>query len=289
MADATPVVSIGMPVYNCESTVALSIRSVQKQTFTDWELIVIDDGSSDRTADVVLSFRDPRIRLIADGTNRRLAKRLNEAVALARGKFFARMDGDDVAFPHRLESQLRFLRDHPNVDLLGGQHIVFRGDGEFLGIIRQVSDHDSICGSLISGFTLSHPTWFGERGWFLKHPYNVSCRRAQDRELLLRAHRDSRFAALEEYIHGYREDGVYLSKTMAARLAFLKYGASDMLRHREYARVSVFAAIQVAKMAFDAAAVASGLKYKMLRHRALPAPVEVRRQWEEVWKEISEN
>ncbi len=99
-----PLISIAMPVYNCETTVAASLRSILLQSYPRWELLVIDDGSTDATLEIVRGFQDPRIRIVADGEHRLLPCRLNQAIAMARGQFFARMDGDDIAYPARWNS-----------------------------------------------------------------------------------------------------------------------------------------------------------------------------------------
>jgi glycosyltransferase involved in cell wall biosynthesis len=276
-----------MPVYNCEGTIALAIKSVQKQTLDSWELIVIDDGSSDKTLELIRGIRDPRIRLFADGQNRHLPARLNQAVAAARGKYFARMDGDDISFPVRFEKQTRFLVDHPETDLLGGQHIVFRGNGELVGTLRTVLDHESICGTWWSGFNLSHPTWIGPIGWFRQNPYNEQAARSQDRELLLATHRFSRFAAVPDYVYGHRVEEVSLSKTFPARLSYLKAGWRNRTVHHEYLMALAVATAEIGKIGVDAIAVWTGLNYRLLRHRARPASPEARRIWEEAWAEIT--
>ena len=109
-----------MPVFNCASTIAQAISSILNQTFKEWELLIIDDGSIDNTLKIALSFDDPRITVTKGTGNQRIAKRLNELACTAKGKFFARMDGDDIAYPRRLQSQLEYLQSHPEVDLVGG-------------------------------------------------------------------------------------------------------------------------------------------------------------------------
>ena len=128
-----PAISIGMPVRNSASTVARTIRSVLAQSFSDWELIVIDDGSTDGTVNVVRQFADRRIRLVAGDENRGLPARLNEAIRLSASEVLARMDGDDVMYPERLRLQYEFLRENQEVDLVGGSIMVFRGNGIPLG------------------------------------------------------------------------------------------------------------------------------------------------------------
>src|ERR1700684_499695 len=100
-----PLVSIGMPVYDCEKTIAVSLRSILNQTFTEWELIIIDDGSQDGTLARAREFDDPRIRIVDGQRNLGLPARLNQAVHLSGGTYFARMDGDDIAYPERIEKQ----------------------------------------------------------------------------------------------------------------------------------------------------------------------------------------
>ncbi len=127
-----PLVSIGMPILNCEKTLKVAVRSVLNQTYSHWELLLIDDGSEDQTLNIALSFKDPRIRVIADGLNQKLQRRLNQAISLSEGKYFARMDGDDIAYPERLKYQVEYLEEHPEIDLLGTKYLVFDGEGKFL-------------------------------------------------------------------------------------------------------------------------------------------------------------
>ena len=91
---------------DASATVLDTIRSLQWQTLSDWELVLFDDGSTDDSVGVVQSISDKRIRLQRDGQRKGLAARLNEAVALARGRFIARIDADDICFPARLEKQV---------------------------------------------------------------------------------------------------------------------------------------------------------------------------------------
>lgn len=109
-----PRVSVLMGAYNCADTVEKSIRSIQEQTMSDWELIVCDDGSSDGTLDILkrAACGDPRIRIISNECNRGLSYTLNRCIADATGEYCARMDGDDVCDPERFEKQIAFLERH---------------------------------------------------------------------------------------------------------------------------------------------------------------------------------
>ena len=90
---------------------------------------------------------------------------MNETILLSAGKYFARMDGDDVAYPERLERQVRYLERHPQVDLLGTGILVFKADGNALGTRRIWRRHEEICRRPSAGFYLPHPTWMGKTGY----------------------------------------------------------------------------------------------------------------------------
>src|ERR1700747_664207 len=119
-----PLVSVGMPVLNCERTLEVAIRSILQQTYENWQMVLVDDGSKDRTVEIARSFTDERSRVIADGFHRGLSARLNQAIILSMGEYFARMDGDDVSYPQRFDAQVRYLEEHPRVDLLGAGILV---------------------------------------------------------------------------------------------------------------------------------------------------------------------
>ena len=156
---AQPLVSIGMAVHNSEATLASAIQSLMNQTYTNWELLLADDGSSDNSLAIARSFNDPRIRIFTDGENRGLAKRLNELVAVARGELFARMDADDIAYPERFARQVAILTANPVVDLLGTSAIVFNGLGEPVSLMRCRQTLVEFCRRPWNGFNvLIHPT-----------------------------------------------------------------------------------------------------------------------------------
>jgi glycosyltransferase involved in cell wall biosynthesis len=113
-----PLVSVVLPTYNCPKYVASAIESVLSQSFRDFELLVIDDGSTDETPDVVNQYVDPRVRVVTQ-SNAGLATTLNRGIELAAGSFIARMDQDDWSFPHRLARQVEYLMARPDCALVG--------------------------------------------------------------------------------------------------------------------------------------------------------------------------
>jgi len=111
-------VSVVMSVYNGERYLAEAIESILGQTFTDFEFIIINDGSTDGTAGILRSYDDPRLRIV-EQTNIGLTRSLNRGISLARGEYIARMDDDDVALPERLTQHVAFLDTHPRVGVVG--------------------------------------------------------------------------------------------------------------------------------------------------------------------------
>lgn len=129
---ARPAVTVLMPVYNGERYVGAAVESVLRQTWDDFEFVVIDDGSEDRTREVVGSFDDARIRFVKNDVNVGLTKSLNRGLALSRGEFVARQDADDLSHPARLAEQVAFLREHTDVALVGTQARVVDERGRVL-------------------------------------------------------------------------------------------------------------------------------------------------------------
>lgn len=118
-AGATPRVTVLLPVFNGRRFLAQAIESVLRQSFGDFELLIINDGSLDESREIVLSFDDPRIKLVDNGANLGLVASLNKGIDLARGEYLARMDQDDICMPERLARQVAFLDVHPQVSILG--------------------------------------------------------------------------------------------------------------------------------------------------------------------------
>lgn len=283
-----PLVSIGMPVRGNASTILPAITSLLNQTYRHWELLLIDDGSPQPLGANLSDVHDDRIRIIRHQESRGLATRLNEAIALANGKFFARMDGDDICFPDRLERQVSFLKNRPDVDLLGTRVVVFNDEGSVVGTLPSSEEHDSICASPWRTFiALAHPTWMGKTEWFRRHRYDPVYQKSQDREILLRSYRSSRFACLPDYLLGYRQDHLSFNKILWTRLYVCRALCRQSLVQRDV-RLLCGAGLQVAKLAWDSVALTSGLKYRLWKHRARPVPEDVEGQWRRVWGELSQ-
>ena len=278
-----PLVSIGMSVFNCEQTLSTAVQSILNQTYANWELIIIDDGSKDQTLAIAKSFRDPRIKVINDGQNQRLPMRLNQSIALSRGKYFARMDGDDVSYPERLQRQVEYLEQHPEIDLLGTACVNFDRDGRATGTIPWKHSHSEICARPWVGFPLQHPTWMGKLDWFKKFQYRPDAIGMEDYEMMLRTYQTSRFAALPEILLGYRVTSLSLKKILVSRYHLCISLIQKALTDRKWIFVyGVF--LQIAKLLVEIVIVPTGLGLKLMKHR-LGAPVQASdmARWQQTW------
>ncbi len=202
---ACPLVTVAMPIYNAGKYLRLAVLSIVKQTFTDWELLIIDDGSTDNALLDIADIADARIRIYRDGVNKGLAARLNECIDLARGKYLARMDQDDVSYPERLVRQMTALQNDPALDLVATRAITIDENDQATGLFPHAISHEEICDKPWRGFYFPHPSWMGKTAWFRKFRYaEPGPYFCEDQELLLRSYIDSRFATLDEILFAYR-------------------------------------------------------------------------------------
>jgi hypothetical protein len=194
------------------------------------------------------------------------------------------MDGDDICYPRRLETQLAFLRENPDVDVVGAGSMVFMSDGTARGPRSRPGGHEELTANpLLKGIPLAHPTWMGRRSWFLRFPYDSRARGCEDWEVLLRAHTSSRYASLPDVLLGYREDRIKLRRSIDARLHevifLLRYG----VRHRRLLPSVIGSAAELAKGIRDAVAVLVRRQDLVLvRRNRVPSPTEIA-TWKAMW------
>jgi len=276
-----PLVSVGLSVFNGANGLAAAIRSLLAQTYPGIEILVVDDGSTDASVAIASAFTDPRVRVVVDGERRGLAARLNQAVQLAQGKYFARMDHDDLAFPERLAKQVSFLEAHPEVDLVAAGALVFTSDGRAVGKIPVKRTHEAICARPWAGFYLPHPTWMGRRDWFARHGYDNRFNGAEDQHLLFRTWRTSRFACLDETLLAYREDRRTLRKMLARRYAFLRAIGSAALASNDFNALGRCLAMQCLKVAGDVLNI--GFGWQRARNPLQELDSDTRQSWSRLW------
>jgi len=147
-----------LSTYNDARFLAQSVQSILDQSFRDFELVVVDDGSADDTAEVLAGFRDPRLRVLRNDRNLGLAVSLNRGIAMARGKYIARQDADTVSAPNRLELQVNYLERHPHVIVMGSNVMATDEAGNAQGIWALPSTDIAIKWTLLFRTPLIHPT-----------------------------------------------------------------------------------------------------------------------------------
>jgi hypothetical protein len=204
---AAPRVSVVLPVWNGERFLARAIESVLLQTFDSLELLLIDDGSTDGTAEIARSFaeRDPRV-IILTREHRGVVDALNAGIAAARGEYIARMDADDVSFPSRLEKQIEFLDSRPDCVAVGSAVEIIDEIGEHVGTKTFAESHDDIESDLIGGTSaIAHPTVLARRDALIAvGGYELDRYPSEDYDLWIRLVDKGHLANLREPLLAYR-------------------------------------------------------------------------------------
>ena len=183
------MLSVLMSVYNGEAYLRQAIDSILNQTYQDFEFIIVNDGSTDSSRDIILSYKDPRIRMIDNQHNMGLTKSLNRGLEKAKGKFIARMDADDISLPDRFSTQINIMQASKNVDICGAAMQIIDGNGNIIGRMgpKNIVDSDLPASILDNSTCLLHPTIMMKRSALEEvGGYNPDIRYAQDFDLWAR-------------------------------------------------------------------------------------------------------
>ena len=199
-----PRVTVLMPVFNGEEFLQEAVESILCQTFPDFELLIINDGSTDGSREILIRLSDPRIRLIHNERNMGLIATLNHGMGLARGEYIARMDCDDVSRPERLAKQVDFLDQNPEVGICGAWFRKF-GPGTNK-VVRWETEPVAVRASMLFSCTLPHPTVMLRKALFAAHDllYDAAYPHAEDYDLWSRALNFMQAANLPEVLLDYR-------------------------------------------------------------------------------------
>jgi len=176
-------VTVLMPVYNAEPYLKEAIESILHQTYSDFEFLIINDGSTDSSKDIILSYHDSRIRYIENESNMKLIATLNKGIGLAKGKYIVRMDADDISLPERLKLLYGFMESHPNVGLCGSWFENFSKKGN-TGSVKYTTDDSTIRLKQLHQIHLSHGTCIFRTDALKKHQlcFNPEYIHAEDYE-----------------------------------------------------------------------------------------------------------
>ncbi|MDZ7339511.1 MAG: glycosyltransferase [candidate division KSB1 bacterium] len=204
-SSASPKVSIIMPAYNAERYVSEAIESILGQTFGDFELIVIDDGSTDNTRQVISQYHDPRIVFCANEVNLGLTESLNRGLRRAKGEYIARQDADDVSKRDRLERQVQFLDANPDIALVGSSWFTIDPAGRGLSVRQVPQDPKSIAENLLVSLVITHATvMFRKESVLVVGGYRKEAGSAEDLDLWLRLAERFKIANLHEPLYSVR-------------------------------------------------------------------------------------
>lgn len=249
----SPRVSVVIPVYNRAHYVRTAIDSILAQTFTDFELLVIDDGSSDNTCDVVHSYADPRVQLIRNEENLGIPVTRNRGLALARGEYMAILDSDDYAYPKRLAKQVAFLDAHPDHVVVGAWAAWMDSDGQPLKKVkRRPVNAEDAAATLIFRSCLQQSAVMGRTEVLRRYGYREDFDMSSDFELWVRLAEHHKIANLAEPLVSYRVHGGRTTRQKATRVVErqraifryqldelgLSYDEKDLERHLQLPRMS---------------------------------------------------
>lgn len=196
-------VSVIMSVYNSEEYIREAIESILNQTFKNFEFIIIDDASTDFSYEIIKSYKDNRIIAIHNSDNIGLTKNLNKGLKIARGKYIARMDADDISLPWRLEKQVNYMEKHNDIALISCSFFLF-GNETGKRIIKL--SESQIKAYLLFNSVLPHPGFMFRRSLNVKYniQYNEKLRYAQDYDFQVKVSRKFKIACLAEPLIQYR-------------------------------------------------------------------------------------
>lgn len=236
-----PEVSIILPVYNAERYISEAIKSILQQTFTNFELIIINDGSADSSAEIIKknSLLDQRIKFYSR-ENQGLVATLNEAISIAKGNYIARMDSDDISSLDRIAVQLEYLRTHPEIDLVSSAFVPFNKMSELLEPIKHPSNPLLIQFLLSFCSPICHPAVFARMEVLknCKYRYDVA---AEDHELWCRVSNTYVISNQNNVLLRYRlhEASITAKNKKRIRISTMRYGVLHFIKHyKKFARLT---------------------------------------------------
>jgi glycosyltransferase involved in cell wall biosynthesis len=208
-----PLISVLMSTCNDAPFLRMAIDSILGQTFTDFEFIIINDASTDDTPAILDSFHDPRIIRLDNSTNLKLPASLNLGLAIAQGKYIARMDSDDVSNQERLEKQFQFMEEHPDIGVLSTAYRVVNQNMEYVTTWTLPQTHNELMLRMLFSSPALHGSALIRKDKLKKvHGYNAAYARKQDIELWTRMCKVTRFLSLPDALYQYRVRSDYKEK-----------------------------------------------------------------------------
>jgi glycosyltransferase involved in cell wall biosynthesis len=200
-----PAVSVLLPVFNAEKFLRKTIESLLEQTFRDFEIVAIDDGSTDGSRQILDQCTDPRLRVIHNERNLGLIETLNRGIGFCAGEYVARMDADDVAMPTRLERQYQFMQAHDDVILVGSYRLAIdENDNLVQSFNRPATDAPIIRWKLLTGNFITHPTVMIRKSALHGELFEARYKHSEDYAAWLKLLKHGEFAIIPEPLLKYR-------------------------------------------------------------------------------------
>lgn len=200
-----PLVSVILATYNDQKYIRQAVNSILFQKLEDLELIIVDDASTDNTKNILEDIKknDSRVKVYRNNNNRGLPYSLNRALHYAKGKYIARMDGDDISLPNRLQKQYNYMEEHKEVGICG---TLYKRIGHSSGVCAIENDSEFIKAMLIYYSPLGHSTWFIRKSFLDMYNlrYNLKFKSSQDYEFLYRVKDLTNYACIQEILLLYR-------------------------------------------------------------------------------------
>ncbi len=227
----SPAISVLMPVYNGALYLREAIDSILQQSFTDFEFLIINDGSTDGSEKIIRSYQDPRIRLVNNEVNIKLIATLNKGIALCKGKYIARMDADDISMPERLEKQYHFMEQNQSIGICGTLYKSF-AENITVGVCRYAETHEDICFKQLYQIQVSHGTVLLRTETLKKYEliFDANYPHAEDYDFFTRASRVTRLHNLQFVGYLVRQHELEVSKKYRSD----QIANSNIIRHREF-------------------------------------------------------
>lgn len=226
MSRDMPRVSVLMSVHNGAGYVEAAIDSVLSQSFSDFEFIIVDDGSSDETPTILKHSTDPRVTVLRNERNLGLTRSLNRGLEVTQGEYVARQDADDRSLPHRLASQVDFLDSHPRIALVGTGFVPIDDRGRELGTVTMPAEPDRIREMLFYAHCFCHGSVMARRSELQAvGGYDERYAKAQDTALWLRLAERSRLANLPAPLYAFRTHAASVTGQSRARQRHLGHQA----------------------------------------------------------------
>ncbi len=202
---STPLVSVLMPAYNAEKYIAEAIESILNQTYKNFELIIIDDASTDNTFDISQRFKDKRVILIRNEKNLYIADNRNKALSFAQGKYIVWQDADDISYSYRLEKQVAFMEEHLEIGICGGYLDSFISE-KVIDTRKYFSDDQNLRAKIFKQSPVAQPSAIIRKECFQKVGlYNIKYPPAEDLDMSFRIGTYYKFANLQVSLIKYRE------------------------------------------------------------------------------------